>query len=581
MDLLKRIFNKYHFLFFLVVAFLLYGNTLSNDYAIDDTYVINNDLSNKGIKGIGRIFKSHYALGENGNNFEYRPIVKVTFALEYELFKKNPGVSHFINVLLYAICLYLLYHFLKNFLRDQSELSLKLMVCVFAFLPVHTEVVASLKNRDIMLVFIFTFLAIESLGRYLASGKAYRLIASMALATLGFLSKLDALPFMLLSPLLFINKYHLKKLKPVLLVSLTFLTGYLVLMVMKKTLLDKQIQARAYNAFESPLYRPHDFLLNIEAALNSFGFYIKQLIVPYDLSCYYGSYTIPLSLVSAYSLIALAGAALLAYFFIRDIKTRGNLWLGILLFVLPLSMYLNLVKPVPGIVGDRFVFFASIGFTIIACHFLLKPKNGKAKQPGLAGLSSMKAPAKLLLAVFFTSSFLLVVMRNRDWKNPLSLYEADVKKWPSSVKLNVLYANEILMCIRNRITSEIPASKYQPYIGEARLHLQKAYELDSSYYNSANSLAYIESSYFNDLRSSISWLYKADRADSANYEIPMNLCLAYARLNRPDSMEKYLARTLRMQSDNARLIQFMKEKYKSDGQEDRGQRFFENHGLQW
>lgn len=581
MDLLKRIFNTYHFLFFLVIAFVLYGNTLSNDYSIDDTYVISSKLSDNGIKSIGRIFKSHYALGENGNNFEYRPMVKVTFALEYELFRKNPGISHFINVLLYATCLWLLYRFLKSFLRDQSEVSLKLMVCVFAFLPVHTEVVASLKNRDILLAFIFTFLAIESLGTYLASGKAYRLIASIALAALGFLSKLDPLPFMLLAPLLFINKYHLKKLKPVLLVSLTFLAAYAILIVMKKTLLDKSVEARAYSAFENPLYKPHDFLLNISIGLNSLGFYIKQLIVPYDLSCYYGSYTIPTGLLSAYVLIAVAGMACLAYFFMKDLKTKGNLWIGILLFLLPLSMYLNIAKPLPGIVGDRLVFFASAGFTIVVCHFLLRPKMRVAKQQGLAGLSYLGNPAKLLLVVFFASSFLLVVMRNRDWKNPLSLYEADIKKWPASVKLNVLYANEILMCIRNGNTAEIPASKYQAYIGEAKLHLQKAYSLDSSYYNSANSLAYIESSYFNDLKSSISWLYKADRSDSANYEIPMNLCLAYARLNQPDSMEKYFARTLRMQPDNERLIQFIKEKYKSDGQEDRGKRFFENHGLQW
>lgn len=580
MDIVKRIFNKYHFLFFLIVAFVLYGNTLSNGYSLDDNYVTNNELSVKGFKGIPKLFKTHYALGENGNNFEYRPIVKVSFAIEYQLFKVNPGISHFINVLLYAVCLYLLYRFLRAFLRNQGDLSLKLMVCVFACLPVHTEVVASLKNRDILLAFIFTFLAIEYLGRYLASGKAYQLIISIALATLGFLSKLDALPFMLLSPLLFINKYHLKKLKPVLLVSVTFLAGYVILLVMKKMLLDKQIQARTYNAFESPLYRDHDFFLNIKVALNSFGFYIKSLIAPYDLSCYYGYYTIPTDLASVYVLIALAGATCLIYFFTRDFKMRGNLWMGVLLFVLPLSMYLNVVKPVPGIVGDRFVFFASIGFTIIVCHFLLRPKAKAGGQAVLTSLSGLTTPSKFILTAFFVSSTILVMMRNKDWKNTLSLCEADVKKWPSSVKLNVLCANEILLNIKIRNTAMIPPERYRAYIDEAKAHLQRAYELDSSYYNSANSLAYVEGTYFNNPALSIQWLYRANRSDSTNYEIPMNLCLCYARLNELDSMEKYFTRAMRLQPDNPRLVEFVREKYKSERQEERGRPFFENHGLQ-
>lgn len=54
-------------LLILVLTFLLYGNTIKNKYALDDNYVTitnpdrpNNPKIEKGIRGIPKIFSSHY-----------------------------------------------------------------------------------------------------------------------------------------------------------------------------------------------------------------------------------------------------------------------------------------------------------------------------------------------------------------------------------------------------------------------------------------------------------------------------------------------------------------------------------------
>src|ERR1035437_5863999 len=58
-------------------VFILYGNSIKNDYALDDNYVTvttpekpNNPRIEKGIKGIPKLFTSHY-VETAAQSFEY------------------------------------------------------------------------------------------------------------------------------------------------------------------------------------------------------------------------------------------------------------------------------------------------------------------------------------------------------------------------------------------------------------------------------------------------------------------------------------------------------------------------------
>lgn len=54
------------------------------------------------------------------NNYEYRPIVKLSFAIEHELFGVRPWVGHLINVILYSLCLFLLFKVLQIIFHNQT-----------------------------------------------------------------------------------------------------------------------------------------------------------------------------------------------------------------------------------------------------------------------------------------------------------------------------------------------------------------------------------------------------------------------------------------------------------------------------
>jgi len=134
-------------------SFLLYANTLNHEYTIDDLIVVkSNELTQKGIDGIPEIFKHSYLYGYDGREDEsYRPLTLTTFALEKSFFDAKPSASHFIQVLLYGLCVMVLFKFLMNLFGQERKNLVIIITLLFMLHPIHTEVVANVKSRDELL----------------------------------------------------------------------------------------------------------------------------------------------------------------------------------------------------------------------------------------------------------------------------------------------------------------------------------------------------------------------------------------------------------------------------------------------
>ena len=217
--------NLYVVLSLLVFGLVLYGNTIFNKYAIDDNLVVSNELVEKGLKAIPEIFSTHY-FSQEGNvgssSADYRPVVKATFALEHQLWGKKPGRSHLINILLYVALSVLLFYILKRLLYNYNILFPYLVTLVFMAHPVHTEVVASLKNRDEMMAFLCGLGTLWSILNYADTKKIRYLALAPLLFLTGYLCKSSILPFLILIPLVlvFFNRMPVKKVAPVFIVLL-------------------------------------------------------------------------------------------------------------------------------------------------------------------------------------------------------------------------------------------------------------------------------------------------------------------------------------------------------------------------
>lgn len=193
--------KKYvYFLGFLV--FFLFANTIGNGYNMDDELVtMNHKLTSRGLEAIADIFTSPYYSDDMGYAYGYRPMVHLSFAIEHQLLGEKAGISHLMNVLLFAFSVILFFKLLLKWVGEKNRWMALAIAVLFAVHPIHTEAVASLKNRDEILAFLFVILTGLSLGKYFSTKNWKSLIFVMLYFLMAMLSKKSVYPMVFMLPL--------------------------------------------------------------------------------------------------------------------------------------------------------------------------------------------------------------------------------------------------------------------------------------------------------------------------------------------------------------------------------------------
>lgn len=185
-----------------VFSFLIYANSIFNDYNMDDELVTRNHrLTSKGISAIPEILTSPYYQDKAGYEYEYRPMVLISFAIEKSFIGEGPSRSHFINVLLYSFMCTFLFLLLRKLFSTYNVIFPLLVTIIFAAHPIHTEVVASIKNRDEIMAMFFGLGALWFAIRYVQESAWWQLALVPAMMLLAMLSKSTAITFVVLVPL--------------------------------------------------------------------------------------------------------------------------------------------------------------------------------------------------------------------------------------------------------------------------------------------------------------------------------------------------------------------------------------------
>ncbi|MEX2589336.1 MAG: tetratricopeptide repeat protein, partial [Chitinophagales bacterium] len=133
--------------------------------------------------------------------YEYRPIVLSTFAIENSLFGDNPHVSHFINVLLYALTGVVLLILLIQLFPQLNILFPLSVVLLFLAHPLHTEAIANIKNRDEILSLLGGLGAMYFALALINKNNWLYAIGIAICYLFGLLSKMSVLPFAFIIPI--------------------------------------------------------------------------------------------------------------------------------------------------------------------------------------------------------------------------------------------------------------------------------------------------------------------------------------------------------------------------------------------
>ena len=435
-----------------VIALALYANTLRNDYTLDDFIVVkNNAIVAKGVAGIPELLGTPYHLGHSTfSNDLYRPLSLVMFAIESQFFGNNAAIGHFLNILVFAGCVVLLFLFLDDLFEGKQIVLSFLSTLLFALHPIHTEVVANIKSRDELLCFLFSFAALVLFMRYNRAGRLLHLIGGYTCLFVALLSKETAITLVVIVPMAFFI-YQNFDIKKSLFISIGVLGIAAVYLSIRFSVLTIYHASQTANIefIDNMLVSAPSGSVRIATALAIMGRYIWLLIIPHPLICDYSYNSIPFisfgNPACLISLVLYLSISALALYRLRKMR-KDPLAFGILFFLITVSLFSNIPFLIGAAMAERFIFFASAGFCLCVA-FVIDKWIWKGAGNDLAKLRN--TPFLVIFLPICLTYVILTITRNADWKDNNTLYSADILKNPANSRLHYYLGTSQLIDAEN------------------------------------------------------------------------------------------------------------------------------------
>jgi len=531
----------------LLLALLAYWPTLRGDFVYDDVSLVRDNRVITSLRNVPRIFTTDYwgTLERPdlspGTNL-YRPLVMISFALNYAVGGLQPLGYHAVNILLHAGVSLAVYG-LGRRLRLSRETA-GVAAALFAVHPLHTEAVAGIAGRAELLMALGVLLA---LAGYLRGGGVTRAGSLLAFA-LSLLAKEQAavVPVLLVLAELATGAQSwrpagVRAAGVRLLPYAGILGAYLLL----RTWVLGTAAVPVTTLLENPL--AHAALgPRLLTALAVAGRYLTLCLWPAPLSPDYSYNQFPLAtspLDGRVLLAVLLWGGLLALG-LRSF-TRGQRVVGFavgfsVLTFLPAS---NLLLPIGTIMGERLFYLPSVGLCWLA---------------GLGWQAARAWPAwpRLRPTAWAVGSLLLLaplaqsLRYGRLWRDDLTLFTYAVRVAPESARMQYAAGNSLLAS---------PDRKE-----EAISHLRRAVEIYSPYSRAWDALGrgYLETHRWDE---AIAAFQKASTL-APDYPNPQNnIGLAYVALGRWDDAVAAFRRAVALRPGLAQVHRNLADVYEKKG----------------
>lgn len=430
-NLRKEVSEKKLFWWLFAIGFALFASTLGHGFVLDDQAVIEkNAIVQQGFAGIPKLFTTFYWEGYwNSNAGLYRPLSMVMFAVEWGISPNNPFIHHFVNVLLYACTIGLLFKVIRLLLPSATPWLAFAVSLLFAAHPMHTEVVANIKSRDEILCFLFFLLAFRQLLKSHLATLQDQLITA-GLFFLCLLSKEAGvlfLPAFVLYFLLFRKESILtlvKRFAPLVIVTSLWLG-------LHQWVINSSVHERInYTYLDNSLVGCPDKATQVATGFAVLGKYIWKAVVPIRMSYDYSYNEIPCvsfgSPLVIGTLLLVFGLLFLAW---KIRKTHPLITFGIVFFFLTIALATHLFTLIGTTMGDRLLYAPSLGICLVIVGGVFHLfKKATAEKPHFSGLYTI-----VVLALVFG---LISFRRNRDWASNETLFAADVTHAPNSARVH-------------------------------------------------------------------------------------------------------------------------------------------------
>jgi tetratricopeptide (TPR) repeat protein len=325
------------------------------------------------------------------------------------------------------------------------------------------------------------------LWKNLETGQVKWLVLALASYTVALFSKENAVTFVAIVPLVlyFFTKTDLKKIA---LTTGLFALPALVFVLVRKAVIGDLTNPGEVSMLDNVLMgASNDPAARSATAFLLLGKYLWTLLFPHPLGSDFGYNQIPLTNWNDWrSLLSLVAWLGIGAFGLIRLKKK-DLWsFSILFFLINFSIFSNLIITIGTSYGDRLLYSASPGFTLVLALVLVKIFKVDEKEKLTTAGDLFKNKTLWLVAGGILLLYSIkTVTRNMDWETSYTLYHADIEQSPNSAKLNFHYGLEL---VKNGQEKGVSAEEQKQWYDKAKATFEKAISIYPSYHDAYGQL---------------------------------------------------------------------------------------------
>jgi len=357
--ILSQILNYIIITFLIVIA---YFPTFSGEFILDDNALVKNNPFIKESHSIAAYFSQEDGivdqrdLGDYHSGY-YRPIINMTYRIDYKLWGMNATGFRVTNVVLHILCCLLLLKFI-SFLMDR-QIAFWITV-IFALHPVNTESVSFIAARNNIIVTLFI---LGSLLLYIIAWEKKK-YSDYIVSVILFVGAIFSKEFgLMLIPLFFIYQRTLAKQRygflKELISYIPFIAISLFYLLLRKGVTDSLLtSSNIENIWSRIFFAPFIILYNLKIILLPHGLHFIFLKYPANIFNWYATISFLLFL-----LICLI---------LWKVKKSKLFIFSIMAFLICIFPTLNIIPtPSVSLIGIRWL-YVSIGFLLIGVGILIQ-----------------------------------------------------------------------------------------------------------------------------------------------------------------------------------------------------------------
>ncbi|TVM04274.1 MAG: hypothetical protein CV087_01145 [Candidatus Brocadia sp. WS118] len=417
----------------------LYVNTLSGNFVYDDFKIIAENSFIKEWQYLLKVFTKDYFF--ISGEMSYRPLVTISYFVDYAIWQVNPCGFHITNVVLHTINTVLFYLFLRAVLSNNKIIFLSILF--FVTHPLLVETVNAVGYREDLLAAAFLLVSFiyfikSDLLFSKETGQTTRCAFYYGISLISYLCALFSKEMAITLPALLMVFTVFSHPKPWLSLTKRWKGIYLGYLAISLIYLVIRFMAFSNPAFKSA-YQPGGFWINAFTMIKILAFYVKLSFFPLHLNA---DYVVPLVTRPWEGSCILAIIFLTSIFIIGAVlcKTRNIFAVWMSWFFITLLPVMNII-PIDNIMAERYLYIPVMGFCV-AKGILIYRITDRTLSPRAIPLRRIVQRALVILMI--GGYGFVIIWKNGNWRDELTLWTKTATDSPNSYRAHCNLGNVYL-----------------------------------------------------------------------------------------------------------------------------------------